>query len=242
MNSLAFLLPEGIRSAHLLRVSGFAACLLLPSAVFGQLQSNPVDVNQDGVPDLIERYQYFGGGTSSTVEVLKATHSDNELLISPSGDAAFALGASLDGNLKTSSFPSVSSYGYYGFRFRAADGLHYGWFSAGQPHFPGGGFVPNFIGVVVGSHGYNLVPDAPFTVGTPTSAVPIPIPLVLKASVVGGRLRLSWNRDAAPSGVLVESRALRPDASWVFVQTVSSGSQLDVDPGGVGRMYRVVKN
>jgi hypothetical protein len=44
-----------------------------------------------------------------------------------------------------------------------------------------------------------------------------------------------------PSGVLVESRALRPDAKWVFVQTVSSGDQFDVELGGEGRMYRVVK-
>ena len=242
MNSIASLFPEGVRSAHLLRVSGVAACLLLPSAVFGQLPSSPVDVNQDGVPDLMELYEYFGGGTSGTVAVHRAIHADNALLISPSGEANFTVGASLDGNLQTASYPAVSWGGYYGFRFRAADGLHYGWFSAGQPLSPVGGFVPNFTGVIVGSYGYNRVPDAPFTVGTPTSAVPIPIPLVLQASVVGGRLRLSWDGNASPSGVLVESRALRPDAKWVFVQTVSSGSQLDVELGGEGRLYRVVKN
>jgi hypothetical protein len=241
MHSLVSLLLEGVRPAHLLRVSGVAVGLFLPSAVFGQQPSSPVDVNQDGVPDLMELYQYFGGGTSGTVAVHRAIHADNALLTSPSGGAGFEVGASLDGNLTPASYAAVSAYGYYGFRFRAADGLHYGWFLAGQPVMPGGGFWPNFNGVTVRGSGYNRIPDAPFTVGTPTSSVPVPIPIVLKASVVGGRLRLSWTGSAS-SGFLVESRALRPDAKWTFLQSVSSGRQLDVELSGEGRMYRVVQN
>lgn len=212
----------------------------MPSALFGQLQSNAVDVNKDGIPDLMERYAYFGGGTSSSVEVHRAIYPDNDLLTS-SGNTQLSLGTSIDENLKLASFPSIAVSGYYAIRFRAADGLHYGWFRASQPQLPGGGFFPNFIGVTVAGFGYNLIPDAPFTVGTPTSAVPVPIPIVLSASLVDGRLRLSWNGNAAPSGVLVESRVLHPDARWVFLRTVSSGGQVDIEPGGEGRMYRVVK-
>jgi len=241
MRPVTFFFPEGFRSAHLLRVSCVAGCLLLPSAVLGQLPSSPVDVNQDGVSDLMEFYQYFGGGTSGSVAVHRAIHADNALLTSPAGGAAFALGASLDGNLQTASNSEVSAHGYYGFRFRAADGVHYGWFLAAQPVLPGGGFWPNFSGVTVRSSGYNRIPDAPFTVGTPTSSVPVPIPIVLNASVVGGRLRLSWTGNPS-SRFLVESRALGPDAKWVFLQTVSSGNQLDIELSGEGRLYRVVEN
>lgn len=240
MHPFASLFPEGIHPTFLLRVCGLFSCLLLPGTVFGQLQSNPVDVNEDGVPDLLESFQYFGGGTSATVDVHRAIHPDNALLSTPSGEAGFEVGASLDGNLRTAEYPSVSSHGYYGFRFRAADGLHYGWFHAGQPILPGGGFWPNFAGVTVRSFGYNRIPDASFTVGTPTSAVAVPI--VLKASVVGGQLRLSWNGDADPSGIRVESRTLSPDGTWTLVQTVSSGNELDVELSGEGQMYRAIKN
>jgi len=240
MHPFAPLFLEGIRPARLLRVSGLFACLLLPSTVFGQQPNNPVDVNRDGVPDLMEAFQYFGGGTSATVNVHRAIHPDNALLITPSGDAGFEVGASIDGNLKAAEYPSVSWHGYYGIRFRAADGLHYGWFHAGQPTLPGGGFWPNFSGVTVGSYGYNRIPNAPFTVGTPTSSVAAPI--VLKASVVGGQLRLNWNGDAAPSGIRVESRTLSPDATWTLVQTVSSGNELDVEMSGEGQLYRAIKN
>ena len=208
--------------------------------MFGQQPNNPVDVNADGVPDLMEAFQYFGGGTSATVNVHRAIHPDNALLITPSGDAGFEVGASLDENLKAAEYPSVSWHGYYGFRFRAADGLHYGWFHAGQPTLPGGGFWPNFNGVIVGSYGYNRIPNAPFTVGTPTSSVAAPI--ALKASVVGGQLRLRWNGDAAPSGIRVESRTLSPDGTWTLVQTVSAGNELDVELSGEGQLYRAIKN
>ena len=199
-----------------------------------------MDVNGDGIPDLMELFQYFGGGTSATVDVHRGIHTDNALLLSSSGDSGFEVGASLDGSLKASEYPSVSTHGYYGFRFRAADGLHYGWFHAAQPLLPGGGFWPNFNGVTVRSHGYNRIPDAPFTVGTPTSSVAAPI--VLKASVVGGQLRLSWNGSAAPQGIRVESRTLSPDGTWTSVQTVSSGNQLDVELSGEGQMYRAIQN
>lgn len=69
MHSFPPSLSEGFRSARLLRVGAVVACLLLPGAAFGQMQSSPVDVNLDGVPDLMESFQYFGGGTTGTVGV-----------------------------------------------------------------------------------------------------------------------------------------------------------------------------
>lgn len=235
MPSIARILIQGIRSGRMLSRTLIPVCALMPATVFGQQPSNPVDVNGDGIPDLMEYYQYFGGGTSGAVGAHTANHPDNALLVSPSGVEAFAAGAVLDGSLKPSSVPSVMAYGHYGFRFRAADGLHYGWFLAAQPLVPGGGFWPNFIGVTVRSSGYNPVPDEPFAVGTPT-------PIVLKASVVGGRLRLSWNGNASPSGIRVESRPLRSSGTWTLVQTVSSGNQLDLGLSGEGRMYRAIRN
>jgi hypothetical protein len=222
-------------------LSSLGTALLLLSPLVGSVRcwsqgSLSFDVNSDGTSDLVDIYHFLPNVPGGSAEVRPAieVYPDNTLLSLPDSVNGVPLGTVVDASL-----PPVSgafNVGIYGIRFRAADGVHFGWVETYNPILAG---RPAFsFGCAVKQFGYNPVPNVPFTAGTPT-------PIVVQATLnpATGSLLLKWSVDASksPAGLRVESRSLSGPGNWSLERTVFSGRELVVPLAGDGRLFRVVQ-
>lgn len=230
--------PALTRFPSIISSPGFLLLLLSPlvgSVRCWSLDSLAYDVNSDGTADLVDLYHFLPNVPGGSAEVRPATgvYPDNTLLSLPDSVNGVPLGTVVDASLRPVEW--AYNVGIYGIRFRAADGLHYGWVETYNPIFVTG---PAFsFGCAVKQFGYNPVPNAPFAAGTPT-------PLVVQAILnpTTGNLLLKWSVDASksPAGLRVESRPISGPGNWALERTVFSGRELEVPLAGDGRLFRVV--
>ncbi len=233
------------------------------------VRSIPLDLNGDGTMD----FEFRAVGIQPTlIEVLQ--HGSNEVLaitVPPPdiGEVAVSLATT---NLVSSATPEGADWlpampgplgdigamlnwrftaehqyslqrRYIGVRFSASDGVHYGalqviaW-NDGDP------LVDNTGGMIFG-YGYNLVPNAPFTLST---IPPVPVRVDESSQVRSGYLRLRWSTDAGAAlgtAYQVQSRSDLINGSWTdlpfVVIATGTNTLVDVPMGGGAGFFRVVK-
>jgi hypothetical protein len=125
--------------------------------------------------------------------------------------------------------------GYWGFRFPAADGVHYGWVQLKTPDLQGN--PPVWGGVWVARVFYHPKPGEAIRVGDST------VRLRLRAEPSGSDIRLHFNTDASSfaGGLVIEIRPALGTGEWSRVSTLPQGSTATLPIDAEARLYRAVQ-
>lgn len=192
--------------------------------------TTPVDMNHDGVVDF---YNISSGspipvmgGIAARVEAANSVYPLNAMTPAEVGQVI---------DQKASWNAQAASVGYFGIRFQALTGIHYGWIELhnpiffDRPAFVSGGWMKRFY--------YNPNPGESMRVGDTN--------LVLRAIVNHRtkRLLLRWNTDASSlqSGLKVQSRPVAGTMPWSTVYTTASGVEVELALTDDARVYRLVQ-